>query len=187
MLLAFALAACSTPPPNRPVQSGPTRHLLEEYPGYQPTDRQRLNPIQVAASSNYSSTTPEEGVDNNLNTQWASGGYQDRRAFYWLDFGTSVYVSYIRIKTGPTNGSRYQVELSQDGSNWVAVTDWLENSTWTMERKRVRAHGRYMRIRWRNSEYNPQNRFSIFEVHAYGSANVLPYGQPVAQGAYDDD
>lgn len=198
LLLAFVLAACSAPTPTSPQQGpqaagDPGRRLLD-YPGQYGGgyygrsnvlpggDRETLYPVSVSASSNYSNTEPFEAVDGNTDTQWASGGYQDRRAFFVMQFAQSVYVSTIMIKTGPTNGSRYRVELSQDGINWVVATDWLENYSWYMERKPVRAHGRFLRIRWRNSPWNPQARFAIFEIRAYGGINVLPYGQPVAQG-----
>lgn len=114
---------------------------------------------------------PFRAIDGNPNTEWASTDRDE--ASLIVRFNQVESVGAVRIKTGPTQGSYYVIEFSDDGQTWRAGSGALTNSTWAMENKPVSGQGAMMRVRWfRNNA--PLRHMSVFEVQPYRTGAVAP-------------
>lgn len=128
-----------------------------------------LRPIRTYSSSDYARTSAYDAVDGNTDTQWANAGYQRGYGWLMLEFARNVDIESVDIKVGQLpRGVRYRFEVSDDGRNWTPVTRTFSSSTWQLENHYIGAHGRFLRVNFRNSSRNPVARFSIFELIVYG-------------------
>ncbi|MFP5503256.1 MAG: discoidin domain-containing protein [Candidatus Sericytochromatia bacterium] len=188
--VAMAITACGTAPqPVAPSATGPEAAPDRTVLQYGRRYDDRLRPIRVYASSNYANTFARLAVNNDTDRQWASGGYQEPEAWLVLQFPGRQSFDYAEIKTGPLNrGAYYRFEVSNDGRRWRPVTPPLRNTSWEMERKRIDAEGRYLRVHFFNSSRRPMARFSIFEVDVFGNRGFggPPRGGYGGYGGYDD-
>lgn len=189
---AIALAACSTgtpptpdPQPAWPEMQGPATDEAafrdgQVYPGgntYRLLAIEELPIVGVTVDSQVSSQPKEEMVDGNLATAWSNGGYRNATAWAAAQLAAATTLGSIGLKTGPSApGTRYDVQVSDDGASWRTVLSSQTNTSWSLETKALPAGttGRFVRIFWRNSATSPQPHFSIFELVVHGEAGPAP-------------
>lgn len=136
----------------------------------------RLTPIAATASTTYTGLTPQQAIDGNLSTQWANGGYKEPECWLQLQFPQVVSFGQAKIKTGalPT-GVTFKFDTSMDGVTWEPASGRITNLTWGMEAKDLVGQGKYLRVRFLNSQTDPIARFQVYELEAYagsGSSEV---------------
>lgn len=139
----------------------------------------RVTPIGSTASSTYAGLPTTRAHDGNTSTQWSSGTYKSPEESLTLQFASSVNFSQMKIKTGALPGGiTYKTEVSQDGVTWEPGSGRLTNITWGMETQDIGGTGKFLRIRFFNSETEPLARFNIFEVEVYGGGTGGPTAAP---------
>ena len=109
-------------------------------------------------------------IDKNTDLEWASSD-SDYDPSLTVRFDARHYFERIRIKTGPSLGTTYRVEVSDDGSSWRDASGPLSNSAWDMEEKAVSGAGRYMRIHFSEPQPPRVRHFSIFELEVFSDVN----------------
>jgi sugar lactone lactonase YvrE len=135
--------------------------------------------IQVDSAS--SSFPKERLADGSLSTQWVNGGYQAATSWAAVGLSASASLSAIAIKTGPSPaGTRFDLQVSADGTTWTTTIAGLTNSTWNMETKALPAGttGRFVRVLWHNSTTSPQAHFAIYELSVSGTLGATTAGSP---------
>lgn len=153
---------------------------------------------------------PYRAVDNDPNTQWAGSGYRRPAERLTIPLKDNVELGSISLKTGPTDGSKYMVEMSDDGKTYFNASDepievprpdprrpnvdprqgFERNekyNPWDEFRYplNVNAHGKYLRIKWLNSPGNKVARPQIFDIHLYGRPPVGGTGAGESTGNPD--
>jgi len=73
----------------------------------------------VASSSETSSLKPENAVDEDLQSRWASG-YKDNEWIY-VDLGETYKIDSVKLNWEGAYGSGYEIQVSQDAQNWTTV------------------------------------------------------------------
>lgn len=172
------LSACAAPHVTAPSLAD--RHVLDYGDRDYGRGGQVIQPVSVYASSNYADTIAADALNPAGNTQWASGGYQERRAWWVADLGTESAVNRVSIKTGDLGGATYRLELSDNGVDWHAVTDWMASHSWYPVDLPIHATGRYLRVQFQNDDFNPIPRFAIYQITVYGHAGPFYSGGPAA-------
>lgn len=150
----------------------------------------RLTAIAATASSTYTGLPAERAIDGSLSTQWANGGYKEPECWLQLEFPQVVSFGQAKIKTGalPT-GVTFKFDTSVDGVNWSPASGRITNLTWGMEAKDLVGQGKYLRVRFLNSQMDPIARFQVYELEAYagsGSSEVTspaPTATPTPSGS----
>lgn len=73
----------------------------------------------VASSSETSSLKPENAVDEDLQSRWASG-YKNNEWIY-VDLGETYTIDSVKLNWEPAYGRGYEIQVSQDAENWSTV------------------------------------------------------------------
>ncbi|WP_175631936.1 NPCBM/NEW2 domain-containing protein [Virgibacillus siamensis] len=73
----------------------------------------------VASSSETSQLTPENAVDENAHSRWASA-YNDNEWIY-VDLGRSEMIDSVQLNWEAAYGSGYKLQVSDDAENWTTV------------------------------------------------------------------
>jgi hypothetical protein len=208
VMLAMAVGACGAPPSGTAPASGPgpgailppgggggQPSAVDLLSAPDPADRQIYpdgNPYRVMAASELAvigltvdsqlSNLPKERmIDGNLATQWASGIYQAATAWAAAELAERAEIASVALKTGiMPAGSRFDVQVSDDGATWTTALANQTIDTWNMETRALPAgtHGRFVRIFWTNSTTNKQPRFSIYELQVTGQPAATPSPAP---------
>jgi len=123
----------------------------------------------VTASTN-DGNVPGNTVDNNLGTRWSANGDGQ-----WIryDLGGTYTVTFVKIAfySGDTRATRFDVQVSSDGTSWSNVLSNVSSSgTSTAEETFdfADANARYVRIVGHGNTVNAWN--SLTEVSLFGSA-----------------
>jgi hypothetical protein len=136
---------------------------------------QRVMPTSVTAASSYTGLSPQRVLDGDLATQWVNDGYKQPEAGLIFAFAASHRFGRVRVRTGALpEGITFKVDVSPDGVNWEPASGRLKNTTWNMEAKDVFGTGKFLRIRFFNSNTAPMARFSLYEFEAYETTGVTP-------------
>lgn len=155
-----------------PVPSPGERPAPAPAPG---VTYQRVMPTGVTATSSYTNLPAQRVLDGDLTTQWANGGYRQPEAGVTFAFATSRRFGRVRVRTGALpEGITFKVDVSKDGVNWEPASGRLKNTTWKMESKDVFGTGKFLRLRFFNSNTAPMARFSLYEFEAYETTGVTP-------------
>jgi hypothetical protein len=135
--------------------------------------------VGAIASTTYNGLVASQAIDGNLGTQWANGGYKEPEAWLRLEFPSVVTFGQVKIKTGalPT-GITYKFETSNDGTTWSPASGRITNLTWGMEAKDVVGAGKYLRVRFLNSQTAPIARFVVYELEAYAGSGASEVTSP---------
>lgn len=137
--------------------------------------------IAVTVDSQLSTTPKERLIDGNLATQWSNGPYRAATAWAAAELAERATIASVGIKTGTMPaGTRYDVQVSDDGTTWSTALANQTNATWNLETKALPAgtRGRFVRIFWTNSATNPQPRFAIYELQVTGEPATAPSPVP---------
>lgn len=177
LLSPLVLAACAPAPFEPPVPdatAGMTYHL------------QAVQALAVVATSVDSESAPKALMtDGNPGTAWTNGGYRNATAFAQLQFAQVSSIGSVAIKTGPgPAGTKYDVQVSANGTAWTTALANQTNTTWNVETKVLPAGtgGKFLRILWHNSPTAPQPHFSVYELSASGTAAPAANQPPVLAG-----
>lgn len=162
LALSLAVAACAGPgsplPPGEPVAPKAYRVLAVE--------RLKVTGIQAEAGGRV-----ERAVDGVLATGWASPAVRPARTALVLRFGDRHAFTRLRIRTGAMpEGTTFKGDVSDDGLNWEPASGRLKNTTRGMEDKDLFGTGRFLRLRFYNSDTAPIDRFEVYEIEVYGEA-----------------
>ena len=128
----------------------------------------------VSASSTYSTSFPASAaVDGSTTTRWSSA-FGDPQ---WIrvDLGQSYSISSVRLSWEAAYGRAYQIQLSNDGTNWTTVSSTTSGDG-GVDSLTVSGTGRYVRMYGtaRATAYG----YSLFEFEVYGSSTA-PTSTPV--------
>lgn len=141
----------------------------------------RVMPTAVSASSSQANLPPARAIDGDVATQWSSGGYKAPEESLTLAFAASQTFGRIRIKTGALpEGITFKVDVSDDGVTWSPASGRLTNRTWGVEAQDVYGAGKFLKVRFFNSQTAPIARFSVFELEAYATGGAAPTPTPSA-------
>lgn len=168
--LMVALAACGmpVPAPNGPVP-------LPAPPGVEPAAGDyhllavgRVPIVGVTASTSAADAPPARAIDGDAATAWSDRGPWARTASITFTFARAHAFSRVRLRTGALPaGITFKIDVSTDGRTWEPASGRLTNPTDGMTDQDVYGTGRYLNVRFFNSQTEPIDRFSIYEFEAY--------------------
>ncbi len=118
----------------------------------------------VVVSSIEGAFTGENAVDGNMGTRWATD-YSDSQWIY-VDLGQDYSINKVVIEWETAMASDYDIQVSEDTSNWTTIRSVTGNSSALNEETDLDAIGRYVRI---NGTARATNwGYSIWELQIYG-------------------
>ncbi|MFZ5985816.1 MAG: discoidin domain-containing protein [Bacillota bacterium] len=128
----------------------------------------------VASSTEAGANVPENAVDGNIGTRWASQ-YSDPQ-FIYVDLGASYEIERVYIEWETAYARQYKIQVSDDANTWVDIYTNLSGNG-DVDDIALSGKGRYVRIycmqratQWGNS---------IFEFGVYPKGGVSPSPTPV--------
>ena len=122
----------------------------------------------VTVSSYSDPNVPGLAVDGDLGTRWAQGLGLPDPSWIEVDFGSVTSLKSAVITFELTNGYKYKLESSVDGSTWSMFDDHTATATTGRTNYAFAATAvgaRYLRLTVTGSNYNGG---SIYELQAYG-------------------
>ncbi|MFB6720886.1 discoidin domain-containing protein [Kribbella sp. NPDC056345] len=122
----------------------------------------------VTVSSYSEPNVPAFGVDGDLSTRWAQGLGLPDPSWFQVDLGAPTSVQSIVTNFELTNGYRYKLEYSLDGTAWSMFDDRTATATTVRRNPSIRTtpvQARYVRLTVVGSNYNGG---SIYEIQVYG-------------------
>ena len=75
----------------------------------------------VASGSETTSFGPDNVVDENMKTRWASTANHDDDKWISLDFGTAKDIASVTLKWERRNATKYKIQSSKNGTSWEDV------------------------------------------------------------------
>ena len=118
----------------------------------------------VVASSSESGELPVQNVvDGDTNTRWSSA-WTDNEWIY-VDLGENKYASYVEFDWEAAYATVYQVQISQDGTNWTTVSE-ITSGQGGKEKIEINQNARYVKMQGvnRSTVYG----YSLYEMSVYG-------------------
>lgn len=143
-----------------------------------------LSAADVAASSYQPNTTnvPANTIDGDLEQRWSaqSAEVDGERIAEWIryDLGAQKLVSFLNIAwlNGASRQAIFEVEISDDDTNWISITgEIVQSSGTTAELELVEVAdtlGRYVRVVGYGNTSNGWN--SMLELEIWGSTPAPP-------------
>ncbi|MFI6098090.1 discoidin domain-containing protein [Lentzea sp. NPDC051213] len=122
----------------------------------------------VTVSSFSAPNTPELAVDGDLGTRWAQGLGLPDPSWIQVDLGSVTALKSTVINFELTNGYRYRLETSTDGTSWSMFDDHTAVPTTERTNHAFAAapvQARYLRLTVTGSNWNGG---SVYEIQAYG-------------------
>lgn len=132
--------------------------------------------LNKPATASSSSAAPSLSFDGNLSTRWGSS-YTDAEWIY-VDLGSSVYVDAVKLYWETAYGKSYQIQVSNDGTNWTNVYTTTTGDGGTDDISFTPTLARYVKMNGtlRGSVYG----YSLWEFEVYGSVGNLAIGASVS-------
>lgn len=183
--LMVALAACGVPtqsptPPPREPDGHPYRLLAVE----------RVPITGVTASSSAAGSPPVRAIDGDAATAWTDRRPRARGASITFTFARAHTFSRVRLRTGALpEGITFKIDVSRDGRTWEPASGRLTNRTDGMTDQDVYGTGRYLNVRFFNSNTAPIDHFKVYEFEAYaetgagGDRPTLPSPAPAPESS----
>lgn len=208
--LALAVAACGAPPspsgtvepdraPNRSQAVTGEPSLPEGvppdaqiYPRHNPFRVMALDELPIVAAtvdSQSGALGTDRLIDGDLSTAWVNGGYRNATGWAAVQLAVPAALASVGIKAGPSAaGTRYEVQVSEDGTTWKTVLANQTNTTWGLEIKPLPAGtaGQHVRIYWRNSPSHPQAHVAVYELQVNGVPGARPDAAPTPVPSTDE-
>jgi beta-glucanase (GH16 family) len=136
-----------------------------------------LKPVWVSSTEN--GTTPgTAAVDGNMSTRWSSA-FSDPQ-WIQVDLGEEYAIEQIKITWEPAYGKDYQIQLSDDGTNWTTIKTVTGNTTLLNDHAGLSGEGRHVRI-YGTARGTPWG-YSIYELEVYGHSTL---GAPMVNAGED--
>jgi hypothetical protein len=141
-----------------------------------------LNKPAVSSSIEGPGFTPDKALDANSATRWSSGQWMQNSQVGWIsvDLGAPYQISQVRLNWETAYAMDYQVQVSDDGVNWVAIASVEGNqSNGIASFTGLAATGRYVRIYCTRTSAGSDN-YSLYDLNVYGAPVFdLAQGRPV--------
>ncbi|WP_181305547.1 discoidin domain-containing protein [Rufibacter sp. XAAS-G3-1] len=133
-----------------------------------------LNKPAVASSIENTTYPAARAFDANTGTRWASEYNVDPQWIY-VDLGAVYNITQIKLLWEAASGRDYQLQVSNDASNWTTIRTVTGNNTsspTTLTYDGLTGSGRYVRMigTARNLTYG----YSLWEFEVYGTPNTAP-------------
>ena len=128
----------------------------------------------VSSSDELAELGPNNAVDGNEGSRWGS----QWRAItgidtQWLtiDLGTPENIGRVKLNWETAYGKSYQVQTSNDGTNWTTIYSTNTSDGWTDDITGLSGRGRYIRVYMtqRGTEWG----YSLFEVEVYSTSTAV--------------
>ncbi|MFD9739849.1 discoidin domain-containing protein [Umezawaea sp. NPDC059074] len=123
---------------------------------------------QVTVSSFSQPNTPDLAVDGDLGTRWAQGLGLPDPSWIQIDFGAVTSFKSAVLTFELTNGYKYRLESSVNGTDWSTVDDHTAVATTdrtNLALGQTSVQARYLRLTVTGSNFNGG---SLYEIQAYG-------------------
>jgi hypothetical protein len=147
-------------------------------PSPEPTPEGNLamnQPVKASGQEN-SDLGPENAVDGDSNTRWASS--QADPSWIYVDLGSPVDMTRVIIYWEAAYATQYRLEVSDDTNTWTEIhTEY--NGDGRTDDIAVTGTGRYIRV-YGMQRYNTEWGYSIWELAVYGEGAETP--APTAPG-----
>jgi hyaluronoglucosaminidase len=119
-------------------------------------------PVVASSIEPGTSFTADLAVDGNATTRWASG--YDDGAWLQLDLGTPTHLGKVVLRWETAYGSAYQLQVSDDASNWTTATE-VTNGDGGTDTLWLDTTARYLRLQGlhRATQYG----YSLYELETY--------------------
>src|SRR5688572_23507105 len=113
---------------------------------------------------------PNEAVDGNMGTRWASAQGVDPQWIY-VDLGAAAQVSRVVLRWEAAYGRSYQIQTSGDAVNWTNIFSTTTGDG-GVDDLTVSGSGRYVRMHGtaRATIYG----YSLWELEVYAGAGGTP-------------
>ena len=130
-----------------------------------------LNKTATASSTENAGTPASSAVDGNAGTRWSSA-FSDPQ---WLqvDLGSVQTICKVVLQWEAAYGKSYQVQTSNDGTNWTNVYSTTTGAGGT-ETLNVSGSGRYIRLY--GTARATQYGYSLFELQVFGTGGGTTCG-----------
>ncbi|MBB3697834.1 PKD domain-containing protein [Flammeovirga yaeyamensis] len=125
----------------------------------------------VYSSSNEPGTSTADPIfatDGDYNTRWSSA-YEDP-TWYYVDLGATYQVSQVKLFWEAAYGQRYEIQLSDDATNWTTV--YTENSGDGGEDDIIFPASAARYIRMYGVQRGTSWGYSLYEFEVYGEGSV---------------
>lgn len=117
----------------------------------------------VSSSNENGELTGKNIADGNMDTRWSSAWTDDE--WIYIDLGESRFVSYVEFCWEAAFATVYQVQVSQDGTNWTTVNE-ITNGQGGKEKTDINQNARFVKMRGINR--STQYGYSLYEMSVYG-------------------
>ncbi|HHF3163509.1 polysaccharide lyase family 7 protein [Vibrio alginolyticus] len=103
-----------------------TATMVDPFPNNQETGADILTPVTITASS-HDGNVPEQLFDQDIMTRWSANGDGE---WAMLDYGSVYEFDAIQasFSKGNERVSKFDVQFSTDGENWVTVIEGAQSS-----------------------------------------------------------
>jgi regulation of enolase protein 1 (concanavalin A-like superfamily) len=123
-----------------------------------------LKPVQASSEAS-SESTAARAVDGSPATAWISGPATQQS--FSVDLGQTYPIERVVVTWGDPYASEYWIEMSRDGSQWIAISHLEDGQGGIEDINDLAALERYVRV------YAESGEISIVELEVY-SHSVLP-------------
>ncbi|MBP5318969.1 MAG: discoidin domain-containing protein [Paludibacteraceae bacterium] len=127
-----------------------------------------LNKTCTASSAENGGTGAANATDGSNTSRWSSLARDGE--WLYVDLGVNSFISSVGIKWEAAFASQYQIQLSDDATNWNTVK--LESGTNGYVLTNIGQNGRYVRIY--GVERATNYGISMYELEVFGVAGNLP-------------
>ena len=127
--------------------------------------------VSSTEASTTTSTIGSNATDGSYSTRWASA-FADPQSIT-VDLGANYNVNRVKLSWEAAYATAYQIQISNDNSNWTNLKSVSGNTTTTNDQTGLSGTGRYIRIYGtaRATVYG----YSLYEIEVYGTAIESPY------------
>jgi Lysyl oxidase len=114
-------------------------------------------------------------VDGNPETAWITPTMRPATAWLMMRFSRAYSFAHARIRTSAMpEGTTFKFDVSNDAVSWEPASGRLKFVGPAPEVKELHGRGRYLRLRFFNSESRPIDRFAVYEIEVHGDTLAAP-------------
>ncbi|APW61930.1 discoidin domain-containing protein [Paludisphaera borealis] len=124
----------------------------------------------TSSSNEGAAYAPGNTVDGDASTRWSSGQWLQNNNIGWItiDLGAVFDVDRVTLDWEAAFAVDYQIQVSDDASNWTTVQSVVGNTTsGVIDYTNLSARGRYVRIYC--TQVNATKNYSLYDVNVYGA------------------
>ncbi len=191
LLLSLATAATivGTEMPIKNMAKDSTTFFASAYAD---TEQQQQQQCEVAKmtkiTSSASTRSPENAIDDNLDTRWTAGG---KGSWIKPDLGENKIVCYIDIMwyLGDSRIYSFTIYTSQDGRNWDATYSG-KSSGKTLDVERydfADTTARWVKVRLDGNQWNYWHDITELDVYTYSNATTATVPDDSEEDANTED